>query len=80
MTGNQWMTTVKQTMKANAGKPLKEVLKIAKKKYRSTKKVGKKRRSKSKSKTNKRKRRKSSSHIHTKCVQKAIKKCQRHKH
>jgi len=32
MAGNKWMTTVKQTMKANAGKSLKEVLKLAKKK------------------------------------------------
>ena len=80
MAGNKWMTTVKQTMRANAGKSLKEVLKLAKKKYRSTKKAEKKKSKRKQKTTNKRKRRRSSSHIHTKCIKKAIKKCRRHKH
>tara|TARA_B100001027_G_C16160329_1_gene282296 strand:+ start:108 stop:347 length:240 start_codon:yes stop_codon:yes gene_type:complete len=79
MVENKWMKTVKETMRANAGKSLKEVLKIAKKKYRSSKKVEKKPIRKKKT-VNKRKGRRSSSHIHTRCVRKAMKKCARHKH
>ena len=80
MAGNKWMTTVKQTMRENAGKSLKEVLKLAKKKYRSTKKVEKKKPKRKQKTEHKRKRRRYSSHVHTKCVKKALKKCGRHKH
>ena len=37
-----WMTHVKKTMKANKGKPLSAVLKIAAKSYKKTAKVSKK--------------------------------------
>jgi len=35
-----WMTHVKKTMKANKGKPLSAVLKMAKKTYKKTRKGG----------------------------------------
>lgn len=37
---NAWMTHVKKTMKANKGKPLSAVLKMAKKTYKKTRRGG----------------------------------------
>lgn len=51
-----WLEHVKKTMSENAGKPLKEVLKIAKKTYKSV--TGEKKVHKSKRKVNKHKARK----------------------
>jgi len=86
-----WPTLVKNELKDNKGKSLREVLKIAKKKYNSSRKLKKLKKKTNikkikkikktvKIKKSRRRRRRRSSHIHTKCIKKAIKKCNRHKH
>ncbi len=76
-TTNRWLATLNRTLrnKKNDDKSMREILKIAKQNY-----THKKKEKKQLKRREKKRRRSRNTHIHTKCIRKAIKKCSRHRH